>query len=124
MVVIPNRKDWSSRFHKAIWTPLGMSPFKLIYRKPYHLPVELKHKTYWAIKKLNTDWHAIGTHCLLELNEMENFQAQAYENDKLYKEKIKQWHDNKILPREFVLGQHVLLFNSRLKLFLGKLKSR
>ena len=48
----------------------------------------------------------------------------AYENAKLYKEKTKKWHDRIILPRQFEVGQQVLLFNSRLKLFPGKLKSR
>ncbi|KAA3483562.1 Pol polyprotein [Gossypium australe] len=55
---------------------------------------------------------------------MEEFIAQAYENAKLYKEKIKRWHDKKILPRQFEPGQQVLLFNSKLKLLSSKLKSR
>ncbi|KAA3477653.1 KRAB-A domain-containing protein 2-like [Gossypium australe] len=62
-VVNPTRKDWSSRMDEALWayrtafkTPLGMSPFKLIYGKPYHLTVKLEHKTFWDIKKLNMVW--------------------------------------------------------------------
>ncbi|XP_016681318.1 uncharacterized protein [Gossypium hirsutum] len=81
-----------NRLDEALWvyqtvfkTPLGMSPFKLVYGKPYHLLVELEHKTYWVIKKLNIDWSAVGTNHLLELNEMEEFRAQAYENAKLHK---------------------------------------
>ena len=61
---------------------------------------------------------------MLQLNELEEFCLQAYENTKLYKEKTKKWHDSKILPRSFEAGQQVILFNSRLKLFLEKLKSR
>ncbi|KAA3470666.1 Retrovirus-related Pol polyprotein from transposon 17.6 [Gossypium australe] len=129
-VVNLTNKDWSSRLDEALWayhtkfkTPLGMSSFNLFYGKPCHLPIELEHKTYKAIKKSNMDWSATDTNCLLELNEMEEFRAQAYENAKLYKEKTKQWHDNKILPRQFASGQKFMLFNSRLKLFLGKLKS-
>lgn len=56
--------------------------------------------------------------------ELEEFRMQAYENAKIQKEKVKKWHDRKILKREFDEGQLVLLFNSRLKLFPGKLKSR
>ena len=48
----------------------------------------------------------------------------AYENSKIYKERTKKWLDKQILRREFALRQQVLLFNSRLKLFLGKLRSR
>ncbi|KAE8725369.1 hypothetical protein F3Y22_tig00008957pilonHSYRG00158 [Hibiscus syriacus] len=87
-------------------------------------PVELEHKAYWAIKKLNFDTQLAGDKRLLDLNEMEEFRAQAYENAKLYKEKTKKWHDKNLLPQHFHVGQKVLLFNSRLKLFPGKLKSR
>ncbi|XP_040931926.1 uncharacterized protein [Gossypium hirsutum] len=70
------------------------------------------------------DWAAAGDKRLLKLNEIEKFQTQAYENTRLYKEKTKQWHDAKIFPMQFEPRQQVLLFNSRLKLFPGKLKSR
>ena len=61
---------------------------------------------------------------MLQLNEMDEFRLDAYENAKIYKEKTKQWPDKMILRREFQPGQLVLFFNSRLKLFLRKLKSR
>ncbi|KAA3487896.1 Integrase, catalytic core [Gossypium australe] len=78
-VVNPTCKDWSSKLDKALWayrtafkTPLGMSPFKLVYGKPYHLPINLEHNAFWAIKKLNMEWIATGHKRLLEPNEMED----------------------------------------------------
>ena len=60
----------------------------------------------------------------MQLNEMDEFRLQAYENAKIYKEKTKRWHDKKIFERKFKPGQYVFLYNSCLKLFMGKLKSR
>ena len=61
---------------------------------------------------------------ILQLSELEEFSNEAYENMKIYKEKTKAWYNKHIVRKGFEPGQWVLLFNSRLKLFLGKLKSR
>ncbi|KAA3466524.1 reverse transcriptase-like protein [Gossypium australe] len=88
-------------YRTAYKTPLGMSPLKLVYEKPCHFLVELEHKAYWAIKQLNKDWKAADNRRLLELNEMEEFRAQEYENAKIYYEKTKHWHDKRIMPQKF-----------------------
>ncbi|KAK8933442.1 hypothetical protein KSP39_PZI015251 [Platanthera zijinensis] len=125
------RKDWSQKLSDALWayrtafkTPIGLTPYKMIYGKACHLPVELEYKAYWAIRKLNFDFQEAGNKRLLQLNELEEIRANAYESAKLFKERTKKWHDARLTVREFKIGQLVLLFNSRLKLFPGKLKSR
>ncbi|XP_074374271.1 uncharacterized protein LOC141714665 [Apium graveolens] len=101
-----------------------MSSFQLVYGKACHLPAELEHKAYWASKKLNLDMAAAGEKRMHQLNKLDEFRLQAYENNKLYKEKVKRWHDRRLVNKTFVPVQQVLLFNSHFRLFSGKLKSR
>ena len=78
----------------------------------------------WAIKKLNFDFKATKEERLLQLNELEELINEAYDNAMIHKDKTKKWNDQKILRREFKAGDQVLLFNSKLKLFPRKLKSK
>nr|GFA00774.1 reverse transcriptase domain-containing protein [Tanacetum cinerariifolium] len=85
---------------------------------------ELEHKAYWALKHANFDLKTAGDHRKLQLNELHELRDQAYENSLIYKERKKKLHDSKIKNRIFNVGDQVLLFNSRLKIFFEKLKTR
>ncbi|XP_038680943.1 uncharacterized protein LOC119981873 [Tripterygium wilfordii] len=133
-VEISNReikKDWSIKLNDALWayrtafkTPIGMSPYRLVFGKPCHLPVELQHRAYWAIKVLNFDLQEAGNMRKLQLNELDELRNDSYENAKIYKEKTKLFHDKHVSRKVFEPGQKVLLYNARLRFFPGKLRSR
>nr|GFA56577.1 reverse transcriptase domain-containing protein [Tanacetum cinerariifolium] len=111
-------------FRTAYKTPIGCTPYKLVYEKACHLPIELEHKAYWALKHANFDLKTVGDHRKFQINELNGLRDQAYENSLIYEEKIKRLHDTKIKDLVFNIGDRVLLFNSRLKIFSRKLKSR
>ena len=103
-----------------------MSPYQLVYKKTCHLPVELEFIAHRAIKKWNMDLDLAGQNQKMQIFELEEWREKAYHSAKLYKERIKQWHDKRIKKREFNYPRDkVLLFNSRVRLFgHGKLRSK
>jgi hypothetical protein len=101
-----------------------MSPYKMVYGKACHLPLELEHKAFWVVRELNRDFKLAGKKRLLDLSSLDEWRNEVYENARLFKEKVKQWHDKRILKREFHVGEKVLFYRSRLRFFVGKLLSK
>ncbi|KAI4332710.1 hypothetical protein L6164_017596 [Bauhinia variegata] len=100
-----------------------MSPYKIVVGKACHLPMELEHRAYWAVKECNMNMRLAGMERKLQLQELEEICLEAYESSRIYKEKTKAFQDKFILRKDFQVGEKVLLYNSCLKLLPGKLRS-
>ena len=114
-----SQKNWSNKLDDALWAYrtaykniMGMSPYKMVYGKACHLPLGLEHKSYLAIKELHYDFKLAGENRLFDISSLNEWRTQSYENAKLFKEKVKRWHDKKNAKREFKVGEYVLLYNS------------
>nr|GEW38068.1 reverse transcriptase domain-containing protein [Tanacetum cinerariifolium] len=106
-----NRASWSDKLDDALWafhttfrTPIGCTPYKLVYGKSCHLPIKLEHRAYWALKHVNFDLKTAGDHRKLQLNELNELHDQAYENFVIYKEMTKKLHESKIKNHIFNVG--------------------
>ncbi|RDX78314.1 pol, partial [Mucuna pruriens] len=91
----PNRKDWSRFLEDALWahktayqTPLGMFPYWIVFSKAYHLLVEIEHQAYWAVKQCNLAYDQASKERKLQLQELEELCLEAYENSRIYKQKV------------------------------------
>ena len=84
----------------------------------------MEHRAYWAIRTFNSDLTQAGKQRLLQLNELEELRRESYENSRIYKERLKLFHDKNISRKTFEPNHKVLLYSSRLHLFPGKLRSR
>ncbi|RDX86566.1 hypothetical protein CR513_32090, partial [Mucuna pruriens] len=108
-------KDWSRHLEDTLWayrttyqTPLGMSPYQIVFGKVCHLPIELEHQAYQTVKKCNMAYDQAGEERKLQLQELEELHLGAYENSRIYKQQVKQFHDHRILRKEFQVGQKLI----------------
>ncbi|GJX57908.1 reverse transcriptase domain-containing protein [Tanacetum coccineum] len=127
-----NLAIWSRKLDDALWAfrtaykiPTSTTPYKLIYGKNCHLPFEIEHRAYWALKNCNPDLIVVGEKRMFQLHELDELRHQAYENSRLYKARTKVWHDRKLrMRKEFKQGNKVLLFHSKYKFKQPKLRYR
>jgi len=102
------RKDWSTKLDDALWayrttfkTPIGTTPFNLLYGKSCHLPFEREYKAMWAVKLLTFDIKTTEQKRLIQLGDLDEISLEAYESSEIYKERTKLFHDKKIITKDF-----------------------
>ncbi|XP_021984820.1 uncharacterized protein LOC110880645 [Helianthus annuus] len=121
----PQTSGQVEAFRTAYKTPLGTTPFMIVYGKACHLPVELEHRALWALKTVNLNMTEAARKRFFQIHELEELRDATYARSLRIKEKTKVLNDRKLRKvKEFSKGDKVLLYNSRLKLFAGKLKSK
>ncbi|XP_022019823.1 uncharacterized protein LOC110919882 [Helianthus annuus] len=133
-----SRKDWSDKLDDALWafrtaykTPLGTTPFMIVYGKACHLPVELEHRALWALKTVNLDLTEAARRRYFQIHELEALRDAAYERSWSIKEKTKasKWTGPYVVKEVFPHGA-IELYNKesdeswkvnghRLKHYLG-----
>ncbi|GJX79141.1 hypothetical protein Tco_0327290 [Tanacetum coccineum] len=100
-------------------------PHEVVYGKACHLPMEIEHKAHWALKRCNMDLMLARKSRLVHLNELAELRDDAYENTRIYKERAKKWNDSRLRgDKDIKASDKVLPYNSRLKIYPGKLKSK
>nr|GEX00546.1 reverse transcriptase domain-containing protein [Tanacetum cinerariifolium] len=106
--IAENRVSWFDKLDDALWafrtafkTPIGCTPYKLMYEKACHLPIKLVYKVYCSLKHSNFDLKTTGDHRKVQMNELNERRDQAYKNSLIYKEKMKKNHDSKIKNHVF-----------------------
>ncbi|XP_047258558.1 uncharacterized protein LOC124890793, partial [Capsicum annuum] len=116
-IALPNNeaRSFITLLRKNIFSRSGASPYQLVYGKAFYLSIEIDHKALWALKKVNLEWKDAAKSRLNNI---------TYEISAIHKDKMKLYHDRKIEKWVIEKGNQVLLYNSRLYLFPGKLTSR
>nr|GEV49693.1 reverse transcriptase domain-containing protein [Tanacetum cinerariifolium] len=98
-----NPKNWLEKLDDALWAfrtaykiATRCIPFRLVYGKACHLPIEIEHMAYWALKQCNMDLTLGSKSRLMQLNELAKLRDGAYENIRIYKERTKKWHNSRL----------------------------
>jgi hypothetical protein len=110
-----SRSNWPTKINEALWAyrtsfknPMGMSPYRMVYGKACHLPVDLEHYAWWVVMEFTFYFKTAGEKRILDLNLLDEWRNEAFQSARLFKEKVKIWHDKRIKRKEFKLGDQVV----------------